>query len=263
MLEQMYAEEATAWQSIRFRCWPGEVRCLRCGAEVYALREGRWRCSVCCYTFGLFTGRWLARCGFSARQWLLLVDLLVRETPLREISAQLHVAYNTAYKGAKTIRQALAATSAYPLPTQLLHADDIDPVFPPVFGFHNTSAGWHMVHIDALPVQSLWTMGLSCSRCGNIVITSAFQQFPHLVFCATPALCRMCGHDLEDIPHYVFGTSEFWDFACPRIHRFQGITPERFPLYLKEMEWRWNAGTKKRLCDIALDALCRRIDPAS
>lgn len=263
MAEPMFVEDSAAWQSIRCRCWSGDVRCLRCGAEVYTLREGRWRCSACRYTFGLFTGRWLARCGFSARQWLMLVDRLVREAPLREICLQLQVAYNTAYKGAKVLRQALAATPPFPLPEQLLHAGEIDPALPPVFGLRTTAAGWHCVYIDALPVQSLWSMGLSCTRCGNIIVTSAFQEYPHLVFCATPALCRMCGHDLDDIPTYVFGSSEFWDFVCPRLHRFQGISPERFPLYLKEMEWRWNAGTRKRLFDIAVDALCRRIAPAS
>ena len=252
-------DEGAARELLGHRCWPDGIVCLRCGNEVAGLADGRWRCRSCRYTFGLFTGRWLARSGFSARKWLCLTDLFAREYPLRKISSRLNVAYNTAYKGVSIIRQALSAAPPCPLDPSFLTARPVEATRPPVFGIQISPGGYHCVPVPDLPVQSMWEMGLACSRCGNVVITSAFQQYTHLVFCATPALCRMCEHRLEDIPVYNWGSSPFWDFVCPRLARFHGITPERFPLYLKEMEWRWNTGIVQRFFDRALAALCRRV----
>ena len=39
---------------------------------------------------------------------------------------------------------------------------------------------------------------------------------------------------------YVNGLEGFWSFAKERLIKFHGVSPEKFPLYLKEMEFRYN-----------------------
>ena len=39
---------------------------------------------------------------------------------------------------------------------------------------------------------------------------------------------------------YINGIEGFWSFAKERLIRYHGISRERFPLYIKEMEWRYN-----------------------
>ncbi len=39
---------------------------------------------------------------------------------------------------------------------------------------------------------------------------------------------------------YINGLEGFWSFAKERLIKFHGVSKERFPLYLKEMEFRYN-----------------------
>jgi transposase len=39
---------------------------------------------------------------------------------------------------------------------------------------------------------------------------------------------------------YINGLEGFWSFAKERLMKHHGISPERFPLYLKELEFRYN-----------------------
>jgi len=36
------------------------------------------------------------------------------------------------------------------------------------------------------------------------------------------------------------GLEGFWSFAKERLIKFHGVSPEKFPFYLKEMEFRYN-----------------------
>jgi len=39
---------------------------------------------------------------------------------------------------------------------------------------------------------------------------------------------------------YINGIEGFWSFAKERLMKFHGISPQTFPLYIKEMEFRYN-----------------------
>jgi transposase len=39
---------------------------------------------------------------------------------------------------------------------------------------------------------------------------------------------------------YINGLQGFWSFATKRMTKFHGVSKEKFPLYLKEMEFRYN-----------------------
>ena len=39
---------------------------------------------------------------------------------------------------------------------------------------------------------------------------------------------------------YINGVEGFWSFAKERLIKHHGISKEKFPIYIKEMEWRYN-----------------------
>jgi transposase len=50
-------------------------------------------------------------------------------------------------------------------------------------------------------------------------------------------------------------SGSFWAFARTRLRRFNGVTPRRFPLYLKELEFRYNHRGED-LFPLLADRLC-------
>ena len=50
-----------------------------------------------------------------------------------------------------------------------------------------------------------------------------------------------------DRQNHINGIENFWNQAKRHLRRFNGITPEHFYWFLKECEWRFNAGNHQRL----------------
>lgn len=53
---------------------------------------------------------------------------------------------------------------------------------------------------------------------------------------------------------YINGIDGFWSYAKERLMKYHGVSVERFPYYLKELEFRYNH-RKQNLFDLLLDAL--------
>ena len=59
--------------------------------------------------------------------------------------------------------------------------------------------------------------------------------------------CKKCGFTFHDLSGRLLnevkisnGLEGFWSFAKERLIKFHGVSPEKFPFYLKEMEFRYN-----------------------
>lgn len=104
-LELPATEDEARAQLLRL-CWPsGERHCARCGhPKPYHLKDGRYRCPACRYTFHDFTGRWLNRCNLSASEWCRLAALFVEDRSALEIGRILHLSNNTTLRALNTIR---------------------------------------------------------------------------------------------------------------------------------------------------------------
>ena len=71
----------------------------------------------------------------------------------------------------------------------------------------------------------------------------------------------MCGFKHERIDHskrfgngkvYINGIEGFWSYAKERLMKYHGISPRMFPLYIKELEFRYNSRDKD-LLDVILN----------
>ena len=75
---------------------------------------------------------------------------------------------------------------------------------------------------------------------GSLIYTDRFKSYDGLV---------MYGFRHERIDHgkrfangkvYINGVEGFWSYAKGKLLKFHGLSPEMFPYYLKELEFRYN-----------------------
>jgi transposase len=252
--DSLAGREESARRRLLSLCWPeGERFCTKCAKpKPYELKSGRLRCGRCGYTFHDFTGRWLNTVNLSAAAWLALLELFAAEATIKETAAQLSLSYNTAYKAVTTVRMAILANSLDA--RKMLDPDSgLDLASPKagersnrgtVFGIIEQGG---LVFADYLPDLDSETLlhfkvnfMLGTSRLGSVIYTERYRSYDSLVCCP--------GAEVE--PEYFRGgqsaadpqgrSAPFWNYARKRLIKFHGITSQRFPLYIKELEFRYN-----------------------
>jgi transposase len=255
--EKLISREVAARTYVLGLCWPNHQRfCPRCRCrKLYRLRDGRRRCARCRYTFQELSGRWIHRGALSPGEWLRLVKLFELEVSPRKMAVQLGLAYRTVYRAVMTIRLAILAHAREG--AELLSGEvEMDESYfggyrkgtrgrgaagkVPVFGILEREG---KVFVEALPnIKARTVLGLAVAkvRRGSIVYTDRFQIYDSLMF---------CGYRHLQVDHRVHfaqgrvtinGLEGFWSWAKERLMKHHGISPRRFPLYLKELEFRYN-----------------------
>ena len=255
--ENITKREISARRYLLGFCFKNQQRyCPRCNSRnLYKLSTGYRRCKRCFYTFHDFTGRWISRGDLSSGQWLRIIKLFELEISTRKIARQLRIAYNTAYKAVTTIRMSI-----------LSHAHDADRLLNgeveldesyfggrrkgkrgrgaagkiPVFGILERDG---LVSVQVVPdvkAETLLQMTIKKVRRGSIVYTDKFRGYDALMFCGYRHLQVDHGKNFSRGRVYINGLEGFWSFSKERLMKHHGISPRRFPLYLKDMEFRYN-----------------------
>lgn len=276
LLHDTTPSEEAARKLLLDLCWQGGKRqCPRCRTvDPYALAEGRLRCPGCRYTFHDFTGRWLNLTGLSCRQWLIVARAFALEMGTREVADQANISYNTSLKALTALRLAIVARGADALQmltpeTGLaglleggrLHAghEAPPPGGFPVYGI--MSRGRH-AFVDLVPELSVESVlhfnhnfHLRVRRQGHILVTDRYRAYEALLVCGDDSLPY---HYLRAHQGEIFAESGgclFWSYSRERLSRFKGLSWQRFPLYLKELELRFN-NQNADLTPVFLAALC-------
>jgi len=269
--------DAEARAALLRRCWPeGRKWCPRCQTpSPYVLAEGRLRCGACRYTFHDFTGRWLNLSGLSPAKWLDLARAFALDANTREAAEQANISYNTAFKALTVLRLAILAQGADA--RQLLGAQTglgelfsggklcTAPESPtgnvPVYGILSQGQRAFVDMVPELTAESVLHFNhnfhLRVARLGHILITDRYKTYDGLVLCGDD---RLPYHYLLRHQGQPFAESgsPFWLYARDRLRHFKGLSARRFPLYLKELELRFNRQGED-LLPLFLDALCAPI----
>lgn len=252
--ESLVRSEAAARRFLLSFCWKNHQRfCPRCRhRRNYRLGSGRRRCASCRYTFHDFSGRWVNIGQLSCADWLRVVKLFELGQTAVETTRQLRITYNTAYKAISVLRLAIVANAldsrqfigpnaALGLTLEGRREEIAGPA--PVFGIMEKGG---MVFVDLIPGFDAETLlhfklnfRLKAARLGNIVYTERYQRYDTLVCCVGDSLPLDYFKGLSRSVA-VDGRQGFWRFARQRLLKFHGITRQRFPLYLKELEFRYN-----------------------
>jgi transposase len=259
-------------QRYRFGVGPGvqgalpAARCPRCATpRAYALQEGRWRCGACRYTFGLRTGCWLGQCRVSALTWLWLVKLFELEVVAQQAGVQAGLSYPTALRAYTTMRRAILATEAPTLLRDEVEADESyfgprrssrhrgeragrgGPAKIPVFGILERQGQVQVSVVPDCSAESLLSATLKTVKRGSLVYTDRWKGYDTLT-CYGYQHLRV-DHERQFSrpsrprgrgPVHINGLEGFWSYAKGKLQKHHGVSPVKFPLYLYEMQFRYN-----------------------
>jgi transposase len=172
------------------------AQCPRCATPgAYGLADGRWRCGVCRYTFGLLTETWLEACRLSPLTWLWVIKLFELELVAQQAGVQLGLSYPTILRAFTTIRRALLAAAEPTLFAAEVEADESyfgprrakrsrgdprnqgrsTPHKIPVFGILERHGRVQVTVVRDCSAESLMRETLRAVKRGSLVYTDRWQ----------------------------------------------------------------------------------------
>ena len=255
--ENVIRSENRARLYLRKRCWKnGRVFCHRCRRRnVYRIVGKRYRCPACKYTFHDFTGRWINKLNCSFKTWLWLLKLFELEVSAHQAAVQSGLSYPTALKAFDLIRYAIL-TSADDADQLLAGEIELDESYfggrrkgkrgrgaaakVPVFGILERNGVVRVEVVRNVSARSLLEMTIKAVRRGSVVYTDRFKSYDTLMFCGYRHMRVDHGKRFSSGKLYINGLEGFWSYAKQRLMKFHGVSKQKFPLYLKEMEFRYN-----------------------
>ena len=125
----------------------------------------------------------------------------------------------------------------------------------PVFGILERNGIVKVEVVRNVSAQSLLKMTIKTVRRGSIVYTDKFRSYDTLMFCGYRHLRVDHGKCFASGKVYINGLEGFWSYAKERLAKFHGVSKEKFPLYLKEMEFRYN-NRDKNIFNLVVQNLC-------
>jgi transposase len=270
--ERLIKSENSARKYLLGFCFKNHQRiCPRCGGKNLSPRnDGRRRCRRCHYTFHDFSGRWMNQGNLTCDQWLRLIKLFELEISVRKMATQLDLSYPTLYKAVTTIRRAILA-----------HARNAGRLFGgeveldesyfggkrkgnrgrgaaakiPVFGILERDGKVCVEVVPNVRAETVLTLTVKKVRRGSIVYTDRFKSYDALMFCGYRHLQVDHGKYFSSGRVTINGLEGFWSYAKERLAKHHGISPMRFPLYLKELEFRYN-NRKQDIFQLITQYLC-------
>jgi len=255
--ENVIKTENSARLYFRKNCWKnGRIFCTRCQSKhAYRIAGKRYRCKDCKYTFHDFSGRWINKLNSSFKTWLWLIKLFELEVPAFKAAVQSGVSYPTALKAFDLIRYSILA-SADDAQKLLGGEIELDESYfggrrkgrrgrgaggkVPVFGIYERNGVVRVEVVTDVSARNLLNMTIKTVRRGSIVYTDRFRSYDTLMFCGYRHLRVDHGKRFVTGKVYINGLEGFWSYAKQRLIKFHGVSKEKFPLYLKEMEFRFN-----------------------
>ena len=253
--------EVAAWRAVQsLLCGKGRrPRCPACTAgQPYRLAEGRYRCRRCRHTFGLLTGRWLAHCRVSLQTWLWLIKLFELEVTALRAARQTGLSYPTAWRAFTVIRRALVTQEEPALLTREVEVDEsyFGPIRSkrarggptgrgtrakiPVFGVLERGGQVAVEVIRDASARSLLDSTVKLVKRGSIVYSDRWKGYDTLTFCGYQHLRVDHGRRFTRGRVHINGLEGFWSYAKGKLIRHRRVTARYFPLYLYEMQFRYN-----------------------
>lgn len=256
----------------RKRYKTGRLICHACASRtVYRLSSGRYRCGRCRYTFGVFTGTWVGQARIPLTTWLWLVKLFELEVTARQAAIQTGVSYPTALNVFTTIRRALLAHEHPELLRGEVEADE--SYFGgrrkgkrgrgaagkvPVFGILERRGRVSVTVVPNVTAQTLLQETVKIVKRGTLVYTDKFRSYDTLTFCGYRRLAVNHQQRFSRGKVHINGLEGFWSYAKGKLLKHHGVSPEKFPLYLYEMQFRYNH-RHEDLFQLLLDALTKPV----
>jgi transposase len=107
------------------------------------------------------------------------------------------------------------------------------------FGILERKGKVHTVIVDNVKAETLLQEIENKTLKGSVFYTDGFRSYASL---EQYGKHNVIDHDKELVNgrNHINGIEGFWSFAKERFHKYHGINKENYPLYIKEMEFRFN-----------------------
>lgn len=186
------------------------------------------------------------------------------------MAEQISLAYNTVYQAVRTIRYSILAHTSDA--NDLMDGEiELDECYfggrrkdnrgrgaagkVPVFGILERNGKVLVTVVPNVSAETLIKLTVKTVRRGSIVYTDKFRSYDSLMFCGYRHLKIDHGERFTSGKVYINGLEGFWSWAKERLIKHHGVSKENFPLYLKELEFRYNHRDAD-IFEIVSDYLC-------
>jgi len=88
--------------------------------------------------------------------------------------------------------------------------------------------------------DTLLELAIKKVKRGSLIYTDRFRSYNGLVSYGFKHRRIDHGKKFANGKVYINGIEGFWSFAKERLMKYHGVDPMKFPLYLKELEFRYN-----------------------
>ena len=231
------------WYDFKSRCWERSfVVCLRCKTRnVFEISKNKYRCGNkgCNYTFHDFSGRWVNKIKkLNLLQWGRLLRLFSDNAPLTALWVKriVKISYPTAVKALTIIRQAIAQQSPdWEIVNSHIKSKSKEIL---VFGVAEKRNAVYTVALKDLTPKFILSSGMKIYQSNNIFFTERFDKYDYLLFYINKThsvIPKNAIHSSKNIKK-----SKFREFLLEKLNKYFGVSNIKFPLYLKELEFKFN-----------------------
>jgi transposase len=203
--------------------------------------------------------------------WLWLVKLFELEVTARQAAIQTGVSYPTALGVFTTIRRALVAQEHPELLRGEVEADESSfggrrkgkrgrgaAGKVPVFGILERRGRVAVTVVPNVTAQTRLQETVKVVKRGSLVYTDTDRGYDTLTFCGYRRLAVNHRQRFSRGKVHINGLEGFWSYATGKLLTHHGVSPQKFPLYLYEMQVRYNH-RHEDLFQLFLDALTKPV----
>jgi len=230
--------------------------CPSCDSEkYYIMARGKLRCKKCKTDYRPFRGTWLDVINIDFTKWLVLIKLFDLGISARMAAREADVSYPTALNAFDCIRYAILYHLAE-TDKQLKGEIEADEAYfggkrkgnrgrgaknkTIVFGILERQGKVSVSIVNDVSAKTLLGQTVKKVRRGSIVYTDKWRGYDSLMFSGYKHMAIDHQKRFASGKVYINGIEGFWSFAKERMAKHHGVSPGKFLLYIKEMEWRYN-----------------------
>lgn len=245
------------------------TECPRCGSSGFSdLRGTDLRCSDCGQAWSKRKDSMLFRSTVSCRELVAMAWRFETEVPAATLARDLGLNRNTVNRYYREFREALALCDSPRLPEEDGPAASFldlgrkgkggageaseDPVF---FGIFERRRKASVRHVPGVSVDSLRQDGIKIVRSRTLISTDRYGPYDGLVarYDRSGRRRRFSGGTVP-----IVKSGRFWRYAVDMLkNNYHGVSAEHFPLYLKELEVRYNS-KNEGLMKLVFDCLSKK-----
>jgi len=231
-------------------------QCPYCeSTRIGRIQRGKFKCYECRKEWGPRRGSILEGLRVPLARVLIAIKLFELDTSVREAASQLDLSYNTVYDLFDLFRRSIISTDA-DTSFSLSGEIEMDESYfggkrkgnrgrgaagkIPVFGILERGGKVRVEVVQNVTGETLLTMAIKKVKRGSLIYTDKFRSYNGLISYGFRHMRIDHGKRFVNGKVYINGIEGFWSFAKERLMKYHGVNPKKFPLYLKELEFRYN-----------------------